>query len=48
MRAGLKPKQNNRDNYSFVYFNLYVFKQHMGRQKILNCMVASSLNLVCF
>jgi hypothetical protein len=28
-------------NYSFVYFNLCVFRWQMGRQNIMNCMVVN-------
>jgi hypothetical protein len=30
-----------RQNYSFVYFNLYVYRQKARRHKILDCMVES-------
>jgi hypothetical protein len=35
------PIQNNSQNYSYVYFNLKVFGEEMGRQKILNRKTAS-------
>jgi hypothetical protein len=35
-RPGLIPIQNNRQNYSFTYFNLYVFRQRTWKQNILN------------
>jgi len=33
-----KPTQNNRENCSSVYLNLYIFGQHTGWQKILHWM----------
>ena len=35
------PHKNNRQNYSSVYLNLYIFGQQTGRQKILHRMIAS-------
>ena len=35
------PIQNNRQNYSSVYLNLYIFGQQTGRQKFLHQMIAS-------
>ena len=33
--------QNNRQNYSFVYLNLYIFGEQTGTQKILYQLIAS-------
>ena len=38
-RPSFTSKQNNRPNYSSLYFNLYVFRQWMGRQRTLDRMV---------
>ena len=35
------PIQNNKQNYSSVYFYLYIFGQQTGQQKILYSMIAS-------
>ena len=35
------PIQNNRQSYTFVYLNLYVFGESTGRQNILHWMTAS-------
>jgi hypothetical protein len=41
----LTPIQNHRQNYSFVYFNFYVFRQQMKRWKVANITwIRSSLN----
>jgi hypothetical protein len=34
------PHKTTVKNYSVVHFKLYVFSQHMERQRILNCMVS--------
>jgi hypothetical protein len=39
-RPSFTPTQNNRQNYSFVYFNLYDFREETGRH-FLNWIVAS-------
>jgi hypothetical protein len=31
-----------KENYSFVYVNLYIITEHLGRQNILNCVVATT------
>jgi hypothetical protein len=35
------PIQNNRHQYSSVYFNSYISEQHTGRQRFLHRMTAS-------
>jgi hypothetical protein len=40
-RRSFAPTQYNWQNYSFVYFNLCFFLYEMGRQKILNWVIAS-------
>ena len=38
-RPSFTPTLNNRKNYSFLYFNLHVWRQQWGKQKILEWMV---------
>jgi hypothetical protein len=38
-RPSFTPIQNKRQNYSSVYFSLYIFWQQTGRQKILHRMI---------
>jgi len=40
-RPSFTPIQNNRQNYNSVYFNLCIFGQQTGRQKILHQIIAS-------
>jgi hypothetical protein len=40
-RQSFTPIQNYRQNYTFVYCNFYGSRQHIGRQKVLDWMVAS-------
>ena len=40
-RPNLIPIQNNRQNYSSVYFNLYIFRYQTGRAEILHRTKAS-------
>jgi len=39
----LKPLQYKSQDDSAVYFNIFIFKQQAGKQKILKQMVASVL-----
>ena len=39
--------KKNRQNYSSVYLNLYVFRRKTGRQKLLHRMIASILTSTC-
>ena len=38
------PIQNNRQNYSSIYLNFYIFGQQTGRQNILHRMIARFLS----
>jgi hypothetical protein len=40
-RPSFAPIQHNRQNYSFVYFNLQVLLYKAGKQTILDWMIAS-------
>jgi hypothetical protein len=40
-RPSFTPIQNNKQNYSSVYLNLYIFRQQTGWQKIQHWMIAS-------
>jgi hypothetical protein len=40
-RPGFTTIQNYRQNYSLVYSHFYIFWQQMGRQKVVDWMVAS-------
>jgi hypothetical protein len=40
-RPSFAPIQHNRQNYSFVYFNLQVFWYETGREKTLHRIIAS-------
>jgi hypothetical protein len=40
-RPRLTPIQYNSQDYSFVYINIFIFKQEVGKQKFLKQMVAS-------
>jgi hypothetical protein len=42
-RPSLTPIQNNRQNYSSVYLNLWIFGKETGRQKILHRLIASNI-----
>jgi len=40
-RPSFTPVQNNGQNYSSVYHNLYIFGKQIGRQNVLHRMIAS-------
>jgi hypothetical protein len=40
-RPSFTPIQHNRQNYSSLYFNLWVFWYETGRQKILDWIISS-------
>jgi len=40
-RQSFTPTQNKRQSYGLVFFNLYIFLQQAGRQKILRWTAAS-------
>jgi hypothetical protein len=42
-RPTCTPIQNNRQDYGFVYSNLYLLRQQTGRQQILDRLVAERL-----
>jgi hypothetical protein len=40
-RPSFRPIQHNWQNYRFVYFNLQAFRYEMGRQNVLDWIIAS-------
>jgi hypothetical protein len=39
-RPRFTPIQNNRHNYIYIYFKIYIFRKETGRQEILKGIVA--------
>jgi hypothetical protein len=45
-RPSFTPIQNNRSNYSFVYFNFWDFREETGRQRLWTELTSNMLSLI--